>query len=376
MLSTKFGIKPREKVLGKYGSTYYNKIVSILQKFPYLLDFQRDAIIRTAFAQDCREVFNNGQVLSLIDSYVGSGKTIISLLGGILYTLKQNVSIKQSFYFEKDKYFYDLHPRCSPFYCKGYRNIVAVCANHDLVYQWEKVANQVIFSIQDVVKEEFNKDLRVKVTPTWGKLEGDLKEYDANELIILIMKQKNEEYSPKFLYNENSVNEVKDHFDKRNFTDDQEFNNIACSVLIADEAHLKNSVVNVPVKFTPNHTVRKNDRYPLLLASHVIAVSASLFDVVNELFYKEKYSLFDYLLRPHVLTSFVYDLRVVLFKQHIRGCIRCDNKMLEKYYENIHNVTIGSLNLHVPKGLGESEFEITNPQFNFKKVFRNDEKEL
>ena len=132
-----------------------------------------------------------------------------------------------------------------------------MCANHDLVYQWEKVANQVIFSIQDVVKEEFNKDLRVKVTPTWGKLEGDLKEYDANELIILIMKQKNEEYSPKFLYNENSVNEVKDHFDKRNFTDDQEFNNIACSVLIADEAHLKNSVVNVPVKFTPNHTVRK-----------------------------------------------------------------------------------------------------------------------
>ena len=189
MLSSEFGIKPN--FIPMVYADINAKFNKILLKLPELSHFQKDAIIRTAFANDnSRQYQKNGTILSMIDSYVGSGKTKISLIGGILYTLKEGSHLKESLTNEATKctYYSDLDPRCSPLYCKGYRNIVAVCANHDLLPQWQKETEYVIHCIKDVVEAEFGKRLSMHIRAS-GKLQGDLKRYNEDELIILIMKQ-------------------------------------------------------------------------------------------------------------------------------------------------------------------------------------------
>lgn len=377
MLSSEFGIKPN--VTMEFADINA-KFFKIFLKLPELSYFQKDAIKRTAFANDnSRDYQKNGTIFSMIDSYVGSGKTRISLLGAILYTLKEGSHIKESLSNEATKctYYSDLDPRCSPLYCKGYRNIVAVCANHDLVPQWQNEANYVIHCIKDVVKKEFKKSLSMHVSAS-GKLQGGLKEYNDNELIILIMKQQKTKdtsfYSPdsKFLYDGNtSLNQIPDHSDKSNLNQNN-FANIACSVLIADEAHLRNSIVKTIVQpwSLLNGRIVQRDRLPILLASHVIGVSASLYDQVD---WTDRYTskrMIDFLVKPSIFD----ELKHVIpwnnwknyFKNHVASCIRCDHRMLQTYYDNIKKIKICTVNSHVPKGLGECEFELTSPSRNFK----------
>lgn len=119
MLSSEFGIKPN--VIPLEFADINAKFNKILLKVPELSHFQKDAIIRTAFANDnSRQYQKNGTLISMIDSYVGSGKTKISLIGGILYTLKEGSHLKESLTNEATKctYYSHLDPRCSPLYCK------------------------------------------------------------------------------------------------------------------------------------------------------------------------------------------------------------------------------------------------------------------
>ena len=386
MLSSEFGIKPN--VIPLEFADINAKFNKILLKLPELSHFQKDAIIRTAFANDnSRQYQKNGTILSMIDSYVGSGKTKISLIGGILYTLKEGLHLKESLTNEATKcnYYSDLDPRCSPLYCKGYRNIVAVCANHDLLPQWQKETEYVIHCIKDVVEAEFGKRLSMHIRAS-GKLQGDLKKYNEDELIILIMKQQTNkvkclDFSTefKFLYDGNTtLNQIPDHSDKSNLNPNN-FANIACSVLIADEAHLPNSIVQTNVQpyryyYRDNSKgivcpIVQRERLPILLASHVIGVSASLSYKTMDWWHHSNIML-DRLVLPRVLL----EIKPVIpfanwekyFNKHVASCIRCDHRMLQTYYENIKNIKICTLNSHVPKGLGECEFELTNPKCNFK----------
>ena len=97
-----------------------------------------------------------------------------------------------------------------------------------------------------------------------------------------------------------------------------------------------------------------------MLTSHVIAVSASLNieNVIPSTFFGKL------LERP----------RAVEFIHHRSSLIRCDHKLFQEYLDIIKKIKIVNVNLHVPKGLGESENELTDPQHNFRafqKMMRN-----
>ena len=224
MLSSKYGITPYQE----QSSAFQQDCEEILNHIPLLLDFQKDTIRRTVFAQRNPK---GGQLLSLIDSYTGSGKTIMALLSDVLYTLKVTDKIQKSLEKHETKcdYFTDLHPRCSPYHCKDYyKNLVVVSSNQDLVTQWNDTAESIKFLLRDVIKRKFNKEIVIKVTDTRGKITKSL-EKKKEELVILILKNPNHnsenriagvrQRNPLFLYNEDKLSDVT--FDS----------NIACPVL-------------------------------------------------------------------------------------------------------------------------------------------------
>ena len=86
-----------------------------------------------------------------------------------------------------------------------------------------------------------------------------------------------------------------------------------------------------------NGRIVQRDRLPILLASHVIGVSASLYHQVESRdHYINKKRMIDILVKPSVFD----ELKDVIpldnwenyFKNHVASCIRCDHRMLEKFY--------------------------------------------